>query len=134
MTLKAYADNVIIVLEPLPARSSGGIHLVHGGPKAQAGRWATVLASGPGYWKRAYKCPDCGHDKSIFVENHVKPGDRVFIHELAGQDFALDISAPRHNKDQVFQELCGDRGEFRIVRESEILFVEDVEEPVQDTG
>jgi hypothetical protein len=57
------------------------------------------------------------------VPNTVKVGDRVIVDALAGQNYALDLSVPRHNKTQEFQELFGDRGEFRIVREEEILGV-----------
>jgi len=35
----------------------------------------------------------------------------------------MDLTVPRHNKSAEFQDLFGDAGEFRIVREQEILAV-----------
>jgi len=110
-------DNVILVLEPQPTQTASGLSIVHNrSPGAREHRTAKVLASGPGY-KRG--C--CG----AFVENQVKPGDRVIVDALAGQNFAFDLTAPRQNKSAEFQELVGERGEFRIVRHDEILAIID---------
>ena len=113
--MRAYADNVVIVLDPLPEKSRGGIDLVHDQKKLEArgSRSAKVVASGPGYYT----------DRGTFVPNEVKPGERVIVDALAGQNYALDLSIPRHNKNSEFQALFGERGEFRIVREQEILGV-----------
>jgi hypothetical protein len=62
------------------------------------------------------------------VPNTVQPGDRVIVDARAGQNYDMDLTTPRHNKPTEFQELVGERGEFRIVREEEILAV--IEEDV----
>ena len=112
--IRAYADNVVIRLEPRPTETASGIALVHGARTgARDHRRATVLASGPGFRDR----------RGFLVPNEVKPGDVVLVDALAGQDYSLDLSVPRHNKSSEFQELLGERGEFRIVREQEILAV-----------
>lgn len=114
-SIAAYQDNVILVLEPKPTETESGIALVHsGGNRARESRTARVIRSGPGYHK---KC--CGG----FVPNEVKEGDRVIVDALCGQNYDLDFSAPRYNKSAEFQELVGERGEFRIVRADEILAV-----------
>lgn len=111
--IRCYADNVVLVMEPLPTETASGLAIVHNrSPGARESRTARVLASGPGYHR---KC--CGG----FVPNEVREGDRVIVDALAGQNFAFDLNAPRQNKSAEFQELVGDRGEFRIVREEEIL-------------
>ena len=114
MTFRAYADNVVIELIPLETQTASGIALVHGGKKgARDHRRARVVASGPGYYR----------DSGVFVPNEVAAGETVIVDAHAGQDYAMDLSVPRHNKSAEFQELFGDRGEFRIVREQEILGV-----------
>lgn len=112
MTFRAYADNVVIELLPLETRTASGLALVHGSKQgARDHRRARVVASGPGY-----------HDaRDRFIANTVQVGDIVIVDAHAGQDYAMDLSVPRHNKSAEFQELFGDRGEFRIVREQEIL-------------
>lgn len=118
MTFKAYADNVIIVLEPVPTETASGIAIVHNRkPGAREQRSARVIASGPGYHTRL----------GALVPNTVKVGDRVMVDAMAGQNYAMDLTVPRHNKSAEFGELFGDRGEFRIVREQEILAVIDDE-------
>jgi co-chaperonin GroES (HSP10) len=111
--IRAYADNCILLMDPPPAQTASGLAIVHNrSPGAREHRTARVLASGPGYHK-----PCCGG----FVPNTVKAGDRVIVDAMAGQIYALDLNTPRHNKSSVFQELLGERGEFRCVREEEIL-------------
>lgn len=107
MTFRAYADNVVIELEP-PEKLSEVVTIVSSKHKH---RTAIVKASGPGYTD--------AHGR--FIPNEVKAGDRVIVDAFAGQDYAMDLTVPRHNKSSEFQELFGDRGEFRIVREQEIL-------------
>ncbi len=115
MSLRAYADNVVLVLEPEPTETVSGIAMVRQrGPGARYSRTARVVSSGPGYWDERRLC---------FIPNEVKAGERVVVDALAGQNYELDLTAPRHNKPTEFQELCGERGEFRIVREQEILAV-----------
>ncbi len=113
---RAYQDNVVIAMEPVEDRlKDGTVVLVNAEASRRGTRTARVLASGPGYRNRG------GH----FVENSVKVGDRVLVNALAGQNYALDLSVPRHNKSSEFQALMGDKGEFRICREEEILGVLD---------
>jgi co-chaperonin GroES (HSP10) len=128
MTFRAYADNVVLAFEPRETETASGLSIVHSGKSgAREHRTAKVVASGPGYWQTMGKVDKLGrYEKGfrrVFVPNTVKVGDRVIVDALAGQDYALDLNVPRHNKAQEFQELFGDRGEFRIVREEEILAV-----------
>jgi len=114
-TLKAYADNVILLLEPEPTKI--GSFWIAPKQNVRGSRTARVLSSGPGYHRE----PSYSNPQGVFIENQVKPGDRVIVDALAGQNYQLDLSVPRHNKDQEFKDLLGDKGEFRIVREAEIL-------------
>ena len=117
MSFRPYADNVLIVLEPEPTQTETGLHMVRlRGPGARYSRTARVIASGPGYFDERLQ---------RFVENTVRAGERVIVDAHAGQDYALDLTVPRHNKPTEFAELFGERGEFRVVREQEILGVID---------
>ncbi len=119
MTFRAYADNVVIEIEPLEQQTASGLSIVHGSKKgARDFRRARVVASGPGYWKLFGTAT---RSNRVFIPNETRVGDTVIVDALAGQDYAMDLSVPRHNKSAEFQELFGDRGEFRIVREEEIL-------------
>jgi len=109
-------DNVLIVIEPLETQTESGITLVRLETGARDRRIAKVLSVGPGYWTG---CRHCGTSKTTFVPTELKPGDRVIVDATAGQDYSLDISVPRHNKSPEFQEVCGERGAFRIIREQE---------------
>ena len=117
-------DNVILVLEPKPAQTASGIALVHLNKDApRASRTARVIASGPGYYRESkQRIGDRPYTEatSAFVPNETRPGDRVVIDETAGQNYHFDVSIPRHNVGHEFQELVGEKGQFRIVRESEI--------------
>lgn len=123
--MKMYADNVAITLEPLELMTQSGLHLPQ---RTEAGamgvRYARVLASGPGYYltKRGGAGSTVERPKA-FIANQTKPGDRVLVPALCGTNFDMDLSIPRHNKGQEFKELLGEAGEFRIVRESEILAI-----------
>lgn len=116
-------DNVLIRLDPPENVSRGGVHLPENRqrPGGRESRTATVLAVGPGYYQG---CRECGCT-SVFVRTELKPGDRVVVDALAGQDYVLDVSVPRHNKGADFLRLLDERGEFRIAREGEILAVID---------
>lgn len=115
MTLRPYADNVILVLEPEPTLTKSGLSMVRQrGPGARYSRTAKVVSSGPGYWDER---------RLMFIPNEVRAGERVIVDALAGQNYDMDLTVPRHNKPTEFAELCGERGEFRIVREQEILAV-----------
>ena len=128
LMFRAYADNVVLALEPLEQQTASGLHTPHSGKNgARDHRIARVVQSGPGYWTRMGKRDARGMYatgwRDVFVPNTVKPGERVIVDALAGQDYAMDLNVPRHNKNQEFQELFDERGEFRIVREEEILGV-----------
>ena len=114
--MRCYADNVLIRLEPLDKVSAGGIHLVPSKPGAKEHRTAIVIESGKGYQR-----PCCG----AFIPNETKPGDRVIVEAYAGDklDYSIDISEPRRNKIPDFDSFDGDRGEYRVCRESEIIAV-----------
>lgn len=121
--MRPFADNVLIVLEPLPTMSDGGLHLPQQQQRrARDSRTAQVLAVGPGHYRQR-KIGANGTTDGVFVPTSVKPKERVLVDAQAGQDYTLDISVPRHNKSSEFQELLGWRGEFRIIREDEILGV-----------
>jgi co-chaperonin GroES (HSP10) len=114
--IKPYADNCVIELEPLPTVSESGLALVHTrAPGAREHRTARVLASGPGYFTRL----------GALVPNTVKPGDRVVVDAMAGDrvKWDMDLTAPRQNAIPEMDHLLGERGAFRVVRESEILAV-----------
>jgi co-chaperonin GroES (HSP10) len=121
VTFRAYADNVVVQLEPEATETASGIAMVRTSKRGEArrARTARVIASGKGYAK----------ESGVFVANEVQPGQRVLVDSLSGQNYDFDLTIPRHNKSAQFQELFGDKGEFRIVRHDEILGV--VEEGVQ---
>jgi len=110
--IRAYHDNVILALEELPKFSAGGIELVHS-PARRGTRTARVIAVGPGHYTRL----------GALIETEVSAGDRVLVDSLAGQNYDFDISVPRHNKGAEFEELVGEKGHFRIVRQEELLGV-----------
>ena len=88
-------------------------------------RIGRVVASGPGHYKlkpmrQSGTLQAHTEETCAFVPNETKPNDRVIVPWNAGQDYALDISVPRHNLEQVYSVLGGERGQFRIVREQEI--------------
>lgn len=113
MSIRAYADNVIIKMHEIPQQTESGLAVVQHNADRKGHRKATVLASGPGFVSRL----------GALIVNETKPGDVVLVDALAGQNYDLDLTVPRHNKSSEFQELFGVRGEFRIVREQEILGV-----------
>ena len=123
-------DNVIVVMEPLAGiqKSAGGIHLVESTkPTARASRWGRVVAVGPGHHKLARRKlggREYTEETGAFIPTTVRFGDRVLLDADAGQDYALDISIPRHNVSEKFEELCGTKGEFRVIREDEIHLYE----------
>ena len=126
-------DNILLELEPLETSTPGGI--VHPGfvyeknrsgevkikrdPRLRKGvRFGRVLAAGPGHFPG---CRACGGQRCTFIPTEVRVGDRVVVDALAGQDYSLDVTAPRHHKRaQQFQALSDRVGEFRVVREGEI--------------
>jgi len=127
VTFRAYADNVVLQFEPRETQTASGLTLVHSGKNgAREHRTARVIQSGPGYW---HLFGSSQRTHRVFVPNEVKVDDRVIVDALCGQDYSMDLSVPRHNKSAEFQELFGDKGEFRIVREEEILGVLEPADP-----
>lgn len=117
-------DNVVIALKPLP-KMAGSIHLPDHKSGRRETREAVVLAVGPGHHRRvnlreARETHGLADAQYVFVPTQVKPGETVLVDAIAGQDYALDLNVPRHNLGSQFEELLGERGEFRIVREDEI--------------
>lgn len=121
MSFRCYADNVAIQLEPLETMTTSGLHLPQRTERGAMGyRTAKVTASGPGHYRQKRSGAGSTSD-GAFVPNETKPGDRVLVPALCGTNFEMDLTVPRHNKGLDFSELLGDAGEFRVVRESEIL-------------
>ncbi|TAK10557.1 MAG: hypothetical protein EPO32_14590 [Anaerolineae bacterium] len=129
--MRAYADNVVIVLEPLP-KMAGGLHVPENKPANWRGvRVGRVIASGPGHYRsrrvtvslQACTLQNYTEETPAFIANETRANDRVLVDAKAGQDYSLDLSVPRHNKDSVYAAYGGERGQFRIVRESEIICV-----------
>ncbi len=121
--IRPTADNVVLRLLPGDAVSKGGIHIPQ---QAQKGRRlelvkAEVMAVGPGHYRQVKrKLGDRTYTvDGPFVPTELKVGDVVLIDPLAGHDYQLDVSIPRHNKPEKFDQLGDERGEFRIVREEE---------------
>jgi chaperonin GroES len=108
--IRMYQDNVALRFERLPERSVGGLHLPQ--TRSEKTRTAVVLSVGPGHVNKV----------GVFVPTQVQVGERVVVDQHAGQDYSLDLSCPRQNKPT---EWANEQGEFRIVREDEILAVLD---------
>lgn len=119
--IRAYADNVVLRLEDQAKETRSGIAIVRSGkPGARGHRTAIVVAVGPGHF---VGCRECGGERNHFVPTSVRVGERVVVDELAGQNYDMNVTVTRSNKSPEFQELFGERGQFRIVREAEILAV-----------
>lgn len=120
MTFRATQDNILIKFQPRPpVTASGLIHIPQTVTESRVGtREAVVLAAGPGHTSRQGK----------FIPTAVKVGETVLVDALAGQNYDMDLSVPRHNKPT---EWADDRGEFRIVREDEILCVVERDEAAE---
>jgi co-chaperonin GroES (HSP10) len=121
--LRMTSDNVLIQLEPLETQTKSGIFLpdLAKGSRRQGTelRKATVLAIGPGHNPG---CKKCGGQKSTFIPTSLKPGDKVLVPALAGEDYILDVSAPRHYQNAPeFKNFDEHEGELRIVREEQIV-------------
>lgn len=126
MKFAPYADNVLVRLDPLGEERANGIKVVELQHEGRKGRWGTVLASGPGYYRdRVVRggatLGDHTAASSVLVPNETKAGDRVYLPSQSGDVWKLDFSVPRHNKSADFAGLFDISGEVRMVRESEIL-------------
>lgn len=127
MTFRPIHDNCLIILEPEPETTASGLAMVrvNNGPKARKARTARVIASGPGYFGRSSYL----HPEGVFHPNELKPGDRIIVDALAGNNWDLDVSAPRNNGVDTSvpffdaRRLLGDKAEARVIREAEALAV-----------
>lgn len=121
MKFRAYADNVVVRFLPEAKETASGIALPGRTLKRTEARRAVVVASGPGYYRpRKVRGPGNPTEPGPFIPNETRPGDVVLVDAFAGQDYALDLNVPRHNKSADFDTIADERGEFRIVREQEI--------------
>lgn len=120
--IRPLQDNVLLRLLPAPTRTASGVELLRmKGPTAKEHREAEVLAVGPGHYPG---CAKCGGERGTFIPTSVRVGQRVVVDALCGQNWtALDVSVPRHNERADVGAIDGERGEFRVVREAEILCV-----------
>jgi co-chaperonin GroES (HSP10) len=120
MNVRPKDDNVFVQLEPLDEVRASGLVLIGKKPGAKEVRTGTVMAVGPGHWTEPNRtCPE-----GYFKPTEVKEGDRVILEAWAGENFQRGFFIPRHNgRGCNLGELGETRGEFRIVREDEILAV-----------
>jgi co-chaperonin GroES (HSP10) len=118
-SIRAYDDNVIVRILPDQNKTEGGLFIPDQATyDPTAACQAVVIASGPGY-RRPRKVGANGVAAiGPFIPNQTRPGDIVLITRDAGQNFDMDLTCPRHNKAASWAD---DRGEFRILREEEIL-------------
>lgn len=123
-------DNVLVYLKPKPTRSSTGALVLpqNRGKRGTAPREAIVLATGPGWRLRDGRGP--------LVPVEVQAGECVVVDEMAGQDWAFDVSKPRGNPKgcqwdafpvPTVHERVG--GEYRMVRADECLVVLESQRP-----
>lgn len=153
MAFRPAADNVLLALEALPEKTAGGLYVpgfeYKTGPDGAEGkrkrdfdprrkrahlRRARVLAIGPGHFAG---CNRCGGSKPHLIPTTLRPGDIVWIDAVAGDDWSLDKSAPRHHTKPLNFEQVGDHvGELRIVREEECQLREgdDLPDTQRDPG
>jgi co-chaperonin GroES (HSP10) len=129
-------DNVLIAFEPLEEVTQGGVIIPgfeyvsdgkHKGAKQSRhtlSRWAKVLSVGPGHHPG---CKKCGGVKKAFIPTQLKVGDRVLVPANTGEDYTLDVSAPRHHtQEHKFNAFEGyENAELRIIREGQALAVEE---------
>ncbi len=123
-------DNVLLRLEKLEEKTASGIIIADfeyddKGKKTRRNtgtRTAVVVSVGPGHYAG---CRRCGGLKKTLLPTTVKEGERVLIPALAGQDYTMDVTAPRHHTQKhEFADVPGlDTAEYRIVREAEIFGV-----------
>ena len=115
------SDNVLVVLEPEATETKSGIAIVHTrAPGAKEYRTARVLSVGPGHHPG---CKSCGGQKATFIPTTLVAGDRVLVTATCGNKWDFDVSSVRQNDHPEFDSMLGERGEFRVIRESEALAV-----------
>ena len=119
--IRMVQDNVLVRLEPPPSETASGIAIVHTrAAGARENRAALVLAVGPGHH---HGCKSCGGPRGTFIPTTLVAGDRILVDATAGQRYALDVSAVRTRPATEFDEMLGERGDYRVIRESEALAV-----------
>ena len=117
MSVRMTQDNCLIVLEPAPTETASGIAMVHTrAPGAKEHRTARVLSVGPGHHPG---CKSCGGQRSAFIPTTLVAGDRILVSATCGHKWDMDVSAVRQNEHSDFDNILGERGEFRIIREAE---------------
>lgn len=128
--IRPHGDNHIIRMVPEPKLTSGGLHIPDQARDRAANqtRMADVISSGPGrYAERVYQHAAGVYHRGTerFVPNSVKPGDRVLVLAKAGDHYdpRWDHSIPRRNPELKMDELDGEEGDYRWVRDDEILGV-----------
>lgn len=118
-TFTPFADNVFLQLEDDTVTTASGLVFpslkAAGAKRTRIGR---VIASGPGYWTE----PNRTSPQGVFIANTVRQGARVIVEAQAGDNYSKGFHVPRHNGMRACLGHLGElRGEFRIVREAEIL-------------
>jgi len=116
--IRAIQDNVVIRFLPPKKVSDGGCIFLPDTAKPEKTLKAEVIAVGPGHYR------DNGHGH--FVPTTLKPGEIVLVDRQAGQDYCLDVNVPRQNK---AADWADKNGNFRVVREEEVLAVLEDEQP-----
>ncbi|HYQ03713.1 MAG TPA: co-chaperone GroES [Polyangiaceae bacterium] len=111
--IRPMQDNVLIQFLPPPKLAPGGIIFLPDTAKPEQTLRAEVVAVGPGYYR------DSGHGR--FIPTTLKPGDVVLVERQAGQDYSLDVSAPRQNAKGA--DWGDTKTGYRMVREEEVLAV-----------
>lgn len=135
-------DNVLLRLLPLDAEIKSDLidtsAMTNFWTSGKACRHAIVVAAGPGHHRqrrvpRGRGLPAstlCEHDIETdqFIPTELKPGQRVIIDhdsgDSAGHAYRWNKQGvPRHNVPCEFDSFGNERGEYRVVREDEVLAV-----------
>lgn len=125
VTIRMLSDNVLIRIEPPPDTTASGIAIVHTrAPGVREHREAVVIAVGPGHYPG---CKSCGGAKPTFIPTTLRAGDRIVVDAMAGNKWDWDVSTVRHNEKAEFDSMLGERGDYRVIRESEAHCVLDDE-------
>lgn len=114
MATRLLHDLIILHFPELPKTSAGGIVLeakrYYGAEDGSVPRDATVVAVGPGKWVEVKDDAGAGKYRTrreVFQPTELRPGDRVLVDAMRTQASCLD-------------EWDGVRGDFRMVRESDV--------------
>lgn len=116
--IKMVQDNVLLGLLPDPEMTASGLLFVPKTAKQAptTTRLARVLAVGPGH--------HAGRNaRGGFIPTTVQAGQTVLVDRVAGQDWTLDNTEPRHHQDEAGNPVAIEWDGYRVVREDEILAV-----------